>query len=116
MIRVRDLIALSKRYKGQTVQWSEWKGMVTRLSGLPVRGYSVLHSQVAYVDQGHKTPVLYIHDFSCHLERDDKNNFQLIRQTPTTPKQIKLLHKDMKHASEYRFDVTEGCVYARVVS
>ena len=116
VIQVRDLIALSEGRGGTTVQWSQWKSMVTKLSGIPSR-YFVLHSQVAYVDQENKTPVLHIHDFSRHLEWDSLNHkHKLISHTPTTPKKIKLLHKDMKHASKYRFDVTEGCVYATPVS
>ena len=115
VIRVRDLIALSKGRGGKTIQWSEWGDRVTKLSSIPI-GYSVLHSQVAYVHRGKETPVLYIHDFSCHLEWDNESNPKLISQTPTTPKKIELLHEGMERPSQYKFDITEDGVYATLVS
>ena len=117
VIRARDLIALSKRR--ETVLWSEWKSGATNLSNLP-SNLSVLHSQVGYVHRDDRTPVLYIHDFSRHLERDDESNrdgpLNLICRTPTIRNEIKLLHKDMKDPSRYTFALTEGGVYAILVS
>ena len=119
-IWVRYFIALSKRHQGGTVQWSQWRGIVTKLANL-TRYFSVLHSQVVDVREKENTPVLYVYDFSCHLKRKDEENprehpLERSPPTPKNPKQIELRHEGMKPPSQYRFTVTEGGVYAMPVS
>ena len=121
VIRVGDLITLSGGCEGKTVPLSKWKEKVTNLGNLP-SGFSVLHSQVAYVQWKGKTLVLYVHDFSRHFKWKDESNpkgpLELTpRPTPKISKQITLSrHGDMGDPSEYRFTVTEGGVYALPVS
>ena len=115
VILARDLIALSKESQNGTVQWSQWRGKVTDLENLST-SFCVLHSQVADVRENN-TLVLYIYDFSRRFERKNGGGpLVLSRLTPKTPKKIELRHEGMEHHSQYTFGVTEGGVYAILVS